>query len=85
MLSNGTIKALGYGYLGDGGGLFTAIIPIIVTGINTATEVSNGLSYFNCAVFSAGIVKCWGQGAYGKLDNGYALNHPTLVTVVDFG
>ena len=68
------------GILGDGSSTGSTSTPVEVSGITTAVQVSGGLNH-NCAVLSDDTIKCWGEGANGKLGNGGTSNQTTPVTV----
>jgi alpha-tubulin suppressor-like RCC1 family protein len=42
-------------------------------GSGNVIEIANG-SFFSCALFEGGAVRCWGQGANGQLGNGHTYN-----------
>ena len=68
------------GILGDGSSTGAVSTPVTVSGISTAVQLSAGLSH-NCAVLSDNTIKCWGEGANGKLGNGSTSNQTTSVSV----
>ena len=50
-------------------GLISSYVPVEVTEISTATQLSAGLDH-TCALFSNGHVECWGDNYDGQLGNG---------------
>ncbi|MGD0273197.1 MAG: hypothetical protein ABSB96_05680 [Gaiellaceae bacterium] len=74
LLTNGTIWCWGdnnYGQLGTGSTSSTpSTVPVQVTGIDNATEVSAGAE-FTCARLDDGTIKCWGDDYNGQLGIGY--------------
>ncbi len=93
LLDNGSVKCWGsntYGGLGvgdfahrgDGAGEMGDSLPAVDLGIGrTAIDIAAGVSH-TCAVLDDTTVKCWGQGAVGKLGNGSSTdsNVPVVVT-----
>ncbi|MBW4030766.1 MAG: hypothetical protein HIU57_08895 [Acidobacteria bacterium] len=73
LLSTGHVDCWGYnmyGQLGNGGvGGQYSTSPVSVTGISTATDVSQG-QFSTCSVLSGGTIDCWGQNASGDLGDG---------------
>lgn len=71
LLSNRTIKCWGDNYFGQlgNGSRISSIIPVTVSGIDTAVAVSGG-SYHSCALLADNTVKCWGYNYFGQLGNG---------------
>jgi alpha-tubulin suppressor-like RCC1 family protein len=74
LLSGGTVEcwgASGVGELGNGASDATSStpMPVMVSGINSATAISVG-DDFACALSSGGTVECWGGNAFGQLGNG---------------
>ena len=61
-------------YIGDGGTSITAAGPINLGG-GTATQVACGFSQ-SCALLSTGAVRCWGDGANGRLGH----DNPTSIS-----
>ena len=86
LLDNGTVKCwggnmngqLGLGDMasrGDAGGEMGDSLPATNLGTNrSARSLVCGGGYHNCAVLDDGSVKCWGQGGYGQLGLGDALD-----------
>jgi alpha-tubulin suppressor-like RCC1 family protein len=70
-----------YGQLGDGT-TFTRWLPVAVSALNTATQVSAGARH-TCARISDGSARCWGSNGSGRLGNGAnGGNALTPVTIV---
>ena len=85
LLSDGHVECWGYdtyGQLGNGtGGAYTeSEVPVEVTGVSTATEVSAGGGNA-CALLANGDVECWGYNVYGELGNGTTTNSDVPVEV----
>jgi alpha-tubulin suppressor-like RCC1 family protein len=85
MLSGGAVKCWGYNYYGQlGNGAFgdgsSSPIPVQVSGVTTATQISAGGSH-TCAMLSGGTVKCWGNNGSGQLGNNSTTNSSTPVQV----
>ncbi|MGC9974865.1 MAG: hypothetical protein ABSC36_05705, partial [Gaiellaceae bacterium] len=93
LLSDGTIRCWGRnggGQLGDGKtnhGHADAYrvdyspIPVEVSGITSATELSAGGAH-TCALFSRGTIECWGNDGWGQLGDGARTNSSTPVEVI---
>jgi alpha-tubulin suppressor-like RCC1 family protein len=81
---SGAVKCWGAnrsGQLGDGSEQERSS-PGEVFGLSSgATAIAVGYAHA-CAVVAGGGVKCWGQGAYGRLGNGTGYDHSTPVNVV---
>lgn len=58
-----------FGELGDGGTEFNSHVPVAVSGITNATQISSGADHA-CAVLRGGSVECWGDNNMGDLGNG---------------
>ena len=90
LLSGGTVSCWGYNasrQLGNSVGAFpTASAPVTVTGLSSVNKVSAG-GFHNCALTSAGAVKCWGDNSSGQLGNGSSTNSfsPVAVTGLSSG
>jgi len=83
VLTGGTIKCWGsnrYGQLGNGAPAVSSAVPVQVSGITNAIQVSVGGAY-TCAVLNSGAVKCWGINDYGQLGNGTKAYSATPVQV----
>lgn len=59
------------------------LTPVKVSGISTAVAIAAG-SRHNCALTSAGGVKCWGSNFRGQLGMDSNTNSSTPVAVVGF-
>jgi alpha-tubulin suppressor-like RCC1 family protein len=87
LLLDGTIKCWGNGSSGQLGIGTTPIrsAPATVLGLGqAAVAVSAGVAH-TCALLQDGSVKCWGQGANGRLGNGSTSNSASPVSVASFG
>jgi len=86
VLRTGSVKCFGanyYGQLGNPTAGNPNPSPVLVQGINSPTKLVTG-EEFTCALFSGGMMKCWGYNYYGQLGNrrpNYNSN-PLPVTVV---
>ncbi len=94
VVTGGTVWCWGYnshGQLGDGG-TGNSPVPVQVSGITTALQVSSGGEH-SCAVLdnalaadpSDNTVVCWGYNLRGQLGNNSTTDSPTPVTVVGVG
>jgi alpha-tubulin suppressor-like RCC1 family protein len=75
----------GSGQLGDGGAS-SSDVPVTVSGLTDATQVSAGggtgsSTGHTCAVRSGGTVACWGENGSGQLGDGSTTDRATPVTV----
>lgn len=80
LLDDGTIQCWGwnnFGQLGNGTNTNSAI-PVTVSGINTATQISAG-NQQTCAIKSDHTAWCWGKNLYGQLGN--SSNIPSNVPI----
>ena len=70
LVTDGTVRCWGAngGALGNGT-LRNSVVPVTVTGIDTATGIAVGGGQA-CAVLADGTVRCWGNNEYGQLGNG---------------
>lgn len=89
VTSTGAVKCWGVGASGrlGNGSTSNSPTPVQVTGLaSTGAQVSAGDEH-TCAVTTAGGVKCWGNGDYGRLGNGnyFAMYTPTDVTELTSG
>ena len=92
LLTDGTVDCWGYnssGELGDGSmqhghaasdGFDVSPIPVQVTGITNATQLSSGAGHV-CALLSGGSVSCWGDNSYGEVGDGTTENRSAPVQV----
>ena len=83
VLADGGVRCWGYGgrgTIGNGATVTANSMPLAVSGIDDALQVSVGGDHV-CAVRGAGAVACWGEGASGKLGNGATSNTSTPVSV----
>jgi alpha-tubulin suppressor-like RCC1 family protein len=73
LLSSGAVMCWGgnaYGQLGKGAATMqSSNLPIRVTGISGPTRIASG-DYHLCALFSGGLVNCWGWDHDGQLGIG---------------
>jgi alpha-tubulin suppressor-like RCC1 family protein len=82
LLSGGAVECWGrnlYGQLGNGT-TSKSSIPVQVSGITNATQVSTGEGH-TCAAVSGGTTRCWGNNLRGQLGNGTTSNSSTPVQV----
>lgn len=70
------------GLPGTGAPPFSTAIPVTVSGINSATQVTSGLSH-TCALLASSRVLCWGQNTSGQLGDGSFIPSITPVLVSD--
>jgi alpha-tubulin suppressor-like RCC1 family protein len=87
VVSGGTVWCWGavgtesaYGQLGNGGSSGSTV-PVQVSGITNATQISAGLAH-TCARLSTGQVRCWGWDNYGQLGNGASNTHSDVPVTV---
>lgn len=86
LVTGGTIKCWGLnerGELGDGTGGHgvSSTVPVVVSGITTATAITSSSGH-SCALLTAGTIKCWGLNSDRQLGDGttYDALVPVLVT-----
>ena len=96
LLSDGSAYCWGRaksGELGDGvsdhgttsaDGYDVSLVPVPVTGISTATQVSAG-EYHSCALLQDGTAQCWGAAAFGQIGDGTTADTSIPVTVIGPG
>lgn len=83
LLSSGNVWSWGAntsGALGTGTGVSYSSVPVKVSGISGAAQISAGSDYA-CAALSSGTVKCWGANSSYQLGNGSNSSSPVPVTV----
>ncbi len=82
VMQSGTVKCWGSGSNGElgNGGSGTALSPVDVSNITTATTISVNNAH-SCSVLSTGEAKCWGAGTGGMLGNGLTTTQRTPVSV----
>jgi len=54
--------------------------PVEISGLEDVIDIAVG-DEFACAVISGGTVKCWGQGDYNQMGNGFTSDQTTPATV----
>ena len=86
VLNNKSISCWGrneYGQLGNGITGGSNSVPVIVSGISNATEITNGYRHA-CAVLDNKSAQCWGRNNQGQLGDGTFVdrNIPVAVTGV---
>lgn len=87
VTSDGTVHCWGYGAFGELGNGTTTIanpLPVTVTGITNAVEVSMG-DHHACARLVTGEVQCWGLNDSGQLGNGTKTSSSIPVAVQELG
>ncbi|MCP4757652.1 MAG: hypothetical protein GY866_42890, partial [Proteobacteria bacterium] len=83
---NGTIRCWGdpsQGQIGNNttsGSYYEPSEATAVSNISTAVQIGSGLD-FSCALMANGTVRCWGNGANGRLGNGSTDSQSTPVVV----
>jgi hypothetical protein len=85
LLSTGSIDCWGHDYYGELGNGIThtdSQIPVAVSGITNAAEITEGDDY-SCALLSTGSIDCWGWNQFGELGDG--LNTDSAVPVAVSG
>jgi alpha-tubulin suppressor-like RCC1 family protein len=70
----------GEGQLGDGT-TTDSDIPVAVTGITSAINVTNGDGASPCAVLASGTIDCWGSNELGDLGDGTTTDSDVPVPV----
>ncbi len=87
LLSSGTVQCWGEnsnGTLGNGSTTASSS-PVNVQGLGgSPTAISAGASH-NCALFSDGTVKCWGDNLKGQLGDGSNTDRTSAVSVAGLG
>ena len=89
LMHNGTVTCWGDNSDGQLGNVLFApgarsTLPVAVTGLNGATQVSVGVDHA-CALLGSGGVRCWGNNSNGQLGNGTTTDSNVPVTVIGFG
>ena len=69
-----------WGALGNGSSATDSKVPVMVSGISTATAISSGFAH-TCATLTSGGVRCWGQNIDGQLGDGTTTDSTTPVAV----
>jgi alpha-tubulin suppressor-like RCC1 family protein len=83
LTTTGAVRCWGYNYYGQLGDGTTMgrLTPVAVSGLsNTVEAIATGSSH-NCALTTAGAVRCWGYNYYGQLGDGTTMDRLTLVAV----
>lgn len=83
VLANGGVRCWGtntQGQLGNNTTAAESLLPVTVSGITTAQQVSAGYSH-SCAVLVGGSVQCWGANARAQLGNNSTVDSLIPVTV----
>lgn len=83
VIVDGTIRCWGQnnsGQLGNGT-VIDSSVPVLVSGIMTASTVVTGLSSYTCALLTNGSVRCWGRNGVGQLGNGTTTDSALPVAV----
>jgi alpha-tubulin suppressor-like RCC1 family protein len=71
-----------FGTLGDGSSIQGAsVVPVGVAGLGSGVVTIGANNYHNCALTTAGGVKCWGYNGAGQLGNDPNLYSYSLVPV----
>ncbi len=84
LLSNRTVKCWGhngYGQLGNNGNADSPS-PVDVIGLDGDVSGIAAGWYHNCALHTAGKVKCWGSNSNGQIGNNTTMNQKTAVEVI---
>ncbi len=83
VLSSGRVRCWGYnvyGQLGGKGAPGDSTVPVVVTGIHTATAVAAG-GFHSCAALAERTVRCWGSNRFGQLGDTSTTDSTTPVAV----
>jgi len=83
-LRSGSVKCWGLnldGQLGDGTSTLYSNIPVLVRSINSPTKLAGG-DADTCALFSGGMMRCWGYNGAGQLGDRRKISSRLPVTVV---
>lgn len=76
LTSKGFVYCLGdnlYGQLGTSWSVRNSLKPLLVGTLTNITEIDT-YSNSNCAISTAGLLRCWGSGDSGKLGTGEAID-----------
>jgi alpha-tubulin suppressor-like RCC1 family protein len=82
-LSSETVDCWGANFSGElGNGTTTeSSVPVAVTGITTASTISNDGAESYCALLTSEAIDCWGYNGFGQLGNGTTTNSSSPVAV----
>ena len=86
LLTGGSVDCWGnddYGQLGDGYSDSGSAVPVAVSGISNATQITAGYEH-TCALLTSGSVDCWGINEEGALGDG-TTSYDSAVPVVVSG
>lgn len=83
LINDGTVKCWGANYNGSlGNGTYTqSNSPVLVSGINNATQITRGYRHA-CALLSTNSIKCWGYNKHGELGDGTTTDKNVPVVVL---
>ena len=86
LTTAGGVKCWGSSSVGQIGdrSLSASFTPVDVFGLGTGVTALSAGQFHNCALTTAGGVKCWGANGLRQLGNGGTTNSPTPVDVLDF-
>jgi alpha-tubulin suppressor-like RCC1 family protein len=82
-LSSETVDCWGANFAGElGDGTTTeSTVPVAVTGISTASAISDDGAESYCALLTSAAVDCWGYNGFGQLGDGATTNSSVPVAV----
>lgn len=87
LTSAGGVRCWGANFDGQlgNGSTTTSAVPVNTTGLTAGVAVLSVGQGHNCAVTTAGALKCWGANSYGQLGDGTTTARSTPIDVTGLG